>query len=101
MIGLDAGKIPVDLDARTLPPGTMLRRWYKGRCHVVRIELPLTITPEAEAKGWWRYVYMGRYYKTLSAIAREITGEYRMSGNRFFGLRKRRRGKCKKATAIR
>ena len=93
---IDTKDILVDLDAVELVPGLQLQRWFKGELHVVDIvSSKQHCTHEASLHGWWRYIYRGKRYKTLSAIAREITGEYRCSGNRFFGLRKRRRGKRK------
>ena len=44
-----------------------------------------------EGRLWWRYIYKGTLYKTLSAVARKITGDPTLSGNRFFNLRRRRR----------
>jgi hypothetical protein len=87
-------RFPFDLDAGDLPEGVELTRWFKGVFHVVTITYPTTTTQKAEARGWWRYKYNGRRYKTLSAIAYVITGDRWMSGNRFFGLRARR-GKCR------
>ena len=37
-------------------------------------------------------MYRGERFKTLSAIAFIVTGDRWMSGNRFFGLRGRKRG---------
>lgn len=95
------GRHLVDLRAADLPSGTRLRRWYRGRWHEVEItggQGPLGRLAmrrkrdlrTAQKNRWWRYKYEGRHYKTLSAIAREITGDPTMSGNRFFGLRARR-----------
>jgi hypothetical protein len=66
-------------DAETPPQGTqriragarLVREW-NGRTH--------TVTVEEEG-----FTYAGRNYRSLSAIAREITGA-RWSGPRFFGL---------------
>lgn len=52
--------------------GTRLVREWNGRRHVV------DVTPEG-------YVWNGRTWRSLSAIAREITGA-RWSGPRFFGV---------------
>jgi hypothetical protein len=55
-----------------LVPGSVLRREYKGREIVVRV-LP---------KG---FEYRGSIYRSLSAIANEITGSH-WNGQRFFGV---------------
>jgi len=57
-----------------LLPGTVLTREYLGVPHQV------TVTAEGT------FAYQGRPYKSLSMIAREITGT-RWSGPAFFGLR--------------
>ncbi len=86
----------LDLDAGDLPVGTKLARSYKGRVYEVFVRPPLAYggrNPDsARRRRWWRYEYRGKRYKTLSAIAALITGDRYMSGNRFFGLRLRRRG---------
>jgi hypothetical protein len=56
---------------RLQPGGRLLREW-NGITHVV------DITPDG-------YLWQGRTYRSLSAIAREITGAH-WSGPRFFGL---------------
>ncbi len=59
--------------ARSLQPGIRLMREWNGQTHVV----------EALTDGFaWR----GKRYRSLSAVARAITGA-RWSGPRFFGLR--------------
>ncbi|MCT8971442.1 DUF2924 domain-containing protein [Microbaculum marinisediminis] len=58
---------------RKIKPGTRFLREWKGRTHEVT----------ATADG--RFVYRGTSYRSLSAIAREITGT-RWSGPAFFGL---------------
>jgi Protein of unknown function (DUF2924) len=58
---------------RRLKPGTSVIREYQGVRHIV------TITEGG-------FVWQGRIYDSLSAIAREITGS-RWNGPRFFGLR--------------
>jgi hypothetical protein len=55
-----------------LKPGTRLMREWNGRAHTV----------EVVEDG---FVWEGRMYKSLSAVARQITGA-RWSGPRFFGL---------------
>ncbi|MDG1287390.1 MAG: DUF2924 domain-containing protein [Rickettsiales bacterium] len=58
----------------TLKSGTKLLREYKGRKHEVIV---------AEDG----YQYNGQHYKSLSKIAREITGT-RWNGKLFFGVKK-------------
>ncbi len=58
--------------AQKIKAGTRLLREWNGRTH--------TVTVEEEG-----FTYAGRNYRSLSAIAREITGA-RWSGPRFFGL---------------
>jgi len=60
--------------ARQVPPGTMFTRHYQGRDHQVT----------ASADG--QFEFEGRPYRSLSMIAREITGS-RWSGPVFFGLK--------------
>src|SRR5439155_11942759 len=62
-----------DPPRRHLKAGTTLVRDYKGQRH--------TITVERDGYDW-----QGRTYRSLSAIARAITGTA-WSGPRFFGLR--------------
>lgn len=61
-------------DATELSHGTQLLRVWKGETHQV------SVVPEG-------YLYRGRHWKSLSAIAREITGTP-WSGPVFFGLKK-------------
>jgi len=65
-------------DPRLPKPGSTLSRQYRG--HEVRI---LVLEDGFE--------YEGRQYASLSALAREITGQ-RWNGLLFFGLTKRERG---------
>jgi hypothetical protein len=58
-----------------LKPGTRLIREWRGVTH--------TLLVHADGVEW-----NGRRYKSLTLIAREITGA-RWSGPRFFGLRRR------------
>lgn len=67
-------------------PGTVLTRIYQDREHIV------TVTPDHQ------FEYEGRTYKSLSPIAREITGT-RWSGPLFFGLRKETRPRKGQKTA--
>jgi hypothetical protein len=57
---------------RSFKPGTKLIREWKGKVHEVVI-----------AGG--TYIWAGQHYRSLSQIARAITGT-RWSGPRFFGL---------------
>jgi hypothetical protein len=65
---------PVRLD-RGLKPGTLLVREHEGQVHTV------TVVPGG-------FAWNGTSYKSLSEIARAITGT-RWNGPRFFGLRER------------
>jgi hypothetical protein len=70
---------------RKLKPGTSVVREYQGVRHIVTI-----------SEGG--FVWQGRTYDSLSAIAREITGS-RWNGPRFFGLRTGdRTGSARKAS---
>ncbi|MFN3193865.1 MAG: DUF2924 domain-containing protein [Aureliella sp.] len=62
-------------DERIPPVGDCLVRIYKGREYVV------TIMPNG-------FDFEGEYYKTLSAIAKKITGQH-WNGFRFFDLKKK------------
>jgi hypothetical protein len=77
---LQAGRASPDMAAgaprqnrrSALSPGSRLVREWQGRCHTV----------EATEGG---FLYAGRRYRSLSEVARTITGA-RWSGPRFFGL---------------
>ncbi len=71
----DARKPPPPI---SLKPGTRLVREWRGVTHTVLVH--------ADGVEW-----NGRRYRSLTIIAREITGA-RWSGPRFFGLRKRAAG---------
>ena len=58
---------------QALPPGSRLAREWQGRTHVV------TVTPDG-------FEYDGKAFRSLSAIARAITGTA-WSGPLFFGLK--------------
>ena len=77
---LDGGNITTRRIRADLKPiaGTRLLREWQGREHVV------TVTADG-------YEWQGRPYKSLSAIARAITGT-RWNGWVFFGLKNHRRG---------
>ncbi|MEQ9124058.1 MAG: DUF2924 domain-containing protein [Alphaproteobacteria bacterium] len=69
----DGGDGPDPARSRqAVEPGTRLVREWNGRTHVV------DATPDG-------FVYAGETYRSLSAVARAITGA-RWSGPRFFGL---------------
>lgn len=78
----------VDHCAADLPVGVYLVVLYRGRSHRCFVVPPLPDNP----RGFHRYVYQGERYRTLSAVALAITGDRNLSGNRFFKLRRRRRG---------
>ena len=80
-IGVQARKdqrTPRGLRAPTVKPGTWLARTWHGEVHEVVV-----------LDG--AFDYRGRRYKSLSAIARHITGAA-WSGPRFFGLHSPRLG---------
>ena len=64
--------------ASPLKPGTKLLREWQGKAH------------EVLALEDGRFAYAGKVWRSLSEIAREITG-VRWSGPRFFGTRDRKR----------
>lgn len=66
------GKVPAAGSATALRPGVVLMRDWNGRTYRV----------EVVAEG---FRMDGRHYRSLSAIARAITGA-RWSGPRFFGI---------------
>jgi hypothetical protein len=70
---------PTARDPRIPPAGSVLRRHYKGEA----IEVLVTKTG---------FRCRGRPYRSLSAIAREVTGN-RWNGVLWFGLRSRQRGR--------
>lgn len=63
--------------AQQMRPGTRLLREYGGKTHEVL----------AVENG--RFVYQGKVFKSLSEVARQITGRPR-SGTEFFGLKGKR-----------
>ena len=70
------GTIPNALDNRLPPPGTIIARAYKGRTlHVSVLE-----------RG---FEYEGEVYRSISAVARAITGSH-LSGIAFFNFRRRK-----------
>ena len=73
-IGVKTGRRSIKGSEKRLTPGTVLVREYGGDLHHVNV----TTTG---------FEYRGMFYKSLSAVARRITGT-RWNGPRFFGLRK-------------
>lgn len=71
-IGSSTVRVPVATDPRLPPPGGQITRKYKGR----------TITVTVLADG---FEYMGERFRSLTAVAKAITGSH-MNGFRFFGL---------------
>ena len=67
-------------DPRNPVVGTKLIRDWDGIAH--------TVTVQKDGFDW-----QGRRYKSLSSVARAITGT-RWNGYRFFGLRERKRGEA-------
>lgn len=64
--------VPISTDARLPSPGTALVRQYKGR------SLQVVVL----ANG---FEFEGQRYKSLTAVAKKITGSH-VNGFRFFGL---------------
>ena len=77
-VGASPDRIGSRRDACLPVPGTVLTRQYRNRRIVV------TVLADA-------FEYQSRRYRSLSAIAREITGT-RWNGWLFFGLAERRHG---------
>jgi hypothetical protein len=75
---VDTGARPRVRVERRVKPGTRFLREWQGRTH------------EAVATEDGQFLYRGIAYRSLSAIAREITGIH-WSGPRFFGLTSRSR----------
>jgi hypothetical protein len=72
-----SGKVTPAVSSQLKPGAKLLREW-SGKVH------------EVLALEGGRYAYAGQIWRSLSEIAREITG-VRWSGPRFFGTRDRRR----------
>lgn len=70
--GNTSASAPRTPSSKTPPPGTRMVREWNGKTHTV----------EALAQG---FLFDGQSYRSLSEIARAITGA-RWSGPRFFGL---------------
>ena len=73
-IGVKTGRRSIKGSEKRLTPGTVLVREYEGDLHHVNVV----------ASG---FEYRGMFFKSLSAVARRITGT-QWNGPRFFGLRK-------------
>jgi len=69
-------------DRRLPPPGNVIARAYKGQ------SLRVTVLEDG-------FEYEGLRYRTLSAVAKAITGSH-LNGYAFFGLAQRRRANEKK-----
>ena len=80
------------------PIGTVLVCRFKGETHTVFVVSAgkKKRTKAARRRGWWRYVYRGDRYRTLTDIAYQITGDPKASGPRLFGLVPRKRGSRKR-----
>jgi len=63
-------RVPVAKDSRLPPPGGQITRQYKGRAIIVTVL----------ADG---FEYLGERYRSLTAVAKAITGSH-MNGFRFF-----------------
>lgn len=63
----------------TLETGSVLSRDWEGKCITVQVSGPR------------QFVWEGTIYKSLSALARKITGQH-LSGPLFFGLKEERHG---------
>jgi hypothetical protein len=74
---LKSGCTPTASPTASLRPGARLMREWNGDTHVV------DVTPDG-------FTWRGKAYRSLSVIAREITGA-RWSGPRFFGLKDARK----------
>lgn len=75
-VGSSVVRVPVAKDPRLPPPGGQVTRQYKDR----------TITVTVLADG---FEYLGERYRSLTAVAKAITGSH-MNGFRFFKLGPRR-----------
>jgi hypothetical protein len=74
----ERARLPLRRDWRLPRAGTVLTRHYRGQSVMVLV-------------GEDGFEYQGKRYRSLSAIAREVTGT-RWNGLAFFGLTERRRG---------
>ncbi len=67
------------VDRRIPPPGTVLLRAYKGQ------KIAVTVLEDG-------FVWEGRQYRSLSAVAKEVTGSH-WNGLRFFNLDRKKEAK--------
>ena len=67
-----SAKVPAELDSRLPPPGSYLEREYKGRLIIVKILVG-------------GFEFEGKVYRSLSAIARAVTGT-KWNGFLFFNI---------------
>ncbi|MBK9121335.1 MAG: DUF2924 domain-containing protein [Phycisphaerales bacterium] len=74
--GGEPGPAPAVLDERVPPPGTVLTRRYRGQAYHVRVRHD-------------GFEYDGQHFRSLSAIAKIITGSH-WNGLLFFRIAKRR-----------
>lgn len=72
----DSVRVHVTTDSRLPPMGSQITRKYKGR----------TITVTVLADG---FEYLGERYRSLTALAKVITGSH-INGFRFFGMERKR-----------
>ncbi len=78
---------PVDYTSADMPDGSAIYRDFKGVRHWVYVVPP---APK-NSRGFWRYVYRDKRYRTLTAVVRVIAPHLaNRSGNDFFRLRRRR-----------
>lgn len=73
----DKADVPIIREPRLPVPGNVITRMYKGH------EIIVKVLDDG-------FEYRGRVYRSLTAIADEITGSH-WSGYRFFGLPQRKR----------
>jgi len=78
---LISGRIKATVNKYTLAPRSQIKREWNGRTYIVHIT------------DRNRFEYDGRMYRSLTAIAKEITGAH-WSGPLFFGLKKYNDGKA-------
>jgi Protein of unknown function (DUF2924) len=71
-VSLLVTQVALPMDGRLPAPGTAIDRTYKGR------KIRLLVQTDG-------FDYEGRRYKSLSAVAKEVTGSH-VNGYRFFGL---------------
>lgn len=64
--------MPAELDSRLPPPGSYLEREYKGRLIIVKVLID-------------GFEFEGKVYRSLSAIARAVTGT-KWNGFLFFNI---------------